>query len=235
MQILKKKEIIQFYPYKEFHIDGKDYLYTINASGLFEIDLITKEILKCNGLTVEEAYQKLEGKIPQDKVDNLLLDMLQAKFLKGEKTNAKSFQLEVNEKISALVLMIVQECNLRCIYCYGDCGEYENKGIMSKETAFDSVDYLIENSDEDDIFITFFGGEPLLNFKLIKEVVDYCKYKESKSKKKFKYSITTNGTLINEEIEKFLKDNQFVIQISIDGKRDKHNANRYYAGSVTIN
>lgn len=204
----------------------------INASGLFEIDDKTKAILDCEGVTIGEACKKLQGKMTKEEVLNILSDMLQANFMMNGICQNDFFEEEINKKVSAIILMIVQECNLRCVYCYGNGGEYTNKGIMSQKTAFDSVDFLINNSDEKELFITFFGGEPLLNFKLIKEVVEYCKKREKETGKQFRYSITTNGTLINEKIEKFLKDNKFVIQISIDGKKEKHNANRYDINGV---
>lgn len=232
MKISKEDKVIKFYPYKEFCIDEKSYLYTINASGLFEIDDKTKAILDCEGVTIGEACKKLQGKMTKEEVLNILSDMLQANFMMNGICQNDFFEEEINKKVSAIILMIVQECNLRCVYCYGNGGEYTNKGIMSQKTAFDSVDFLINNSDEKELFITFFGGEPLLNFKLIKEVVEYCKKREKETGKQFRYSITTNGTLINEKIEKFLKDNKFVIQISIDGKKEKHNANRYDINGV---
>lgn len=227
MEFLKEDEVIKFYPYKEFFIDGKIYLYTINASGLFEIDNITKAILACEGVTIGEACKRLQKKIRREEVINILSEMARTGFMRNSIRQNDLLDKEVNKKISAIILMVVQECNLRCVYCYGNGGEYTNKGIMSEKTAFDSVDFLINNSDDEELFITFFGGEPLLNFKLIKEVVEYCKKREIDAGRKFRYSITTNGTLINKEIEKFLKDNKFIMQISIDGEKEKHNANRY--------
>lgn len=232
MRFLDKNETLRFYPYKYFCVDEKNYLYTINTSGLFEIDDKTKAILECEGITIDEACKKLQGKMKQEEVMTILSDMLHANFMMNSIQQNNTFKEEINKKISAIVLMIVQECNLRCIYCYGNGGEYENKGIMSQKTAFDAVEFLINNSDEKELFITFFGGEPLLNFKLIKEVVKYCKMREKETGRQFRYSITTNGTLIDEEIENFLKDNKFVIQISIDGRKEKHNANRYDANGI---
>lgn len=227
MKFLKEDDVIKFYPYKEFFIDEKIYLYTINTSGLFEIDNITKAILACEGMTIGEACKRLQETITREEVVNILSEMSLAGFMRNSIRQNDFLDKEVNKKISAIILMVVQECNLRCVYCYGNGGEYTNKGIMSEKTAFDSVDFLINNSDDEELFITFFGGEPLLNFKLIKEVVEYCKKREIDTRKKFRYSITTNGTLINKEIEEFLKDNKFIIQISIDGEKEKHNANRY--------
>lgn len=106
-------------------------------------------------------------------------------------------------RLAALTLMVSQECNMKCAYCYGDGGEYNNRGKMSLETALRAVDYLIESSHDVKLAIAFLGGEPLLNFGLIKEVVKYCSVKESETGRTFSYTITTNGTLLTPEIENF--------------------------------
>lgn len=115
---------------------------------------------------------------------------------------------------TSLTLMVSQECNLRCIYCYGNGGEYNKRGLMNFEVAKQAVDFLVKNSKSNDLSVVFFGGEPLLNFTLMKQVVEYCNTISSKA---FKYSITTNGLLINPEVENFLLENKFTIQISMDG------------------
>ena len=68
--------------------------------------------------------------------------------------------------------MLAQECNMRCSYCYGEGGEYNNKGIMTENVAFQAIDYLVKNSTDELLHIAFLGGEPLLNFPLLKKVVD---------------------------------------------------------------
>lgn len=125
--------------------------------------------------------------------------------------------------------MLIQACNLACKYCFGSEGEYADKGVMSKQVAFDSIDYIIEHSGNiQELHITFFGGEPLLCFELIKQIVEYCKNKELVSGKKFKYSMTTNGTLLNDEINQFIIKNRIGTMISIDGDCEQQNAKRYY-------
>lgn len=222
----KQNVILKFYPYKIFFVNNRHYLYTINAGGLFEINDEILELLKYEGKPIKVAYENLKSTFDNEKFSSLLEDMEEAGFLK---IDDKVLQYTYDKgKISALTLMIIQECNLKCKYCYGDGGEYNDKGKMKKEVALQAVDFLIDETDCDNLSIAFLGGEPLLNFNLIKEVVKYCKMLEIDKGKKFTYSITTNGTLINREIEKFLEDNHFTIQISLDGLKDKHNKNRFF-------
>lgn len=100
---------------------------------------------------------------------------------------------------------------------------------MPLKIAKDAINYLFEHSeDKKNISVTFFGGEPLLDFSMIKEVVYYAKELEKNFNKKISFSITTNGTLITDEIEQFLKDHKFSVRISIDGEKEVHDANRFY-------
>lgn len=226
MKTFNKKSILKFYPYKIFNINNSIYLYTINASGLFEIDERILELLKNDGRVIEDIFMDLQNIFTFEEFIDVLHSMAEEKFLKFDEDAIESN--DYKEKISALTLMIVQECNMRCSYCYGHNGEYNNKGKMGKEVAFKAVDFLVENSDKDNLSIAFLGGEPLLNMDLVKSVVEYSKNIGEERKKKFTFTITTNGTLIDEEIEKYLTDNHIVTQISIDGAKDKHDANRYF-------
>lgn len=87
--------------------------------------------------------------------------------------------------------MISQACNLRCIYCYGKDGEYANKEFMDFVTAKATVDWLLKYAPEnEDILITFFGGEPLLSFSLIKQIVEYANNKSCEQNRQVKYTMT---------------------------------------------
>nr|WP_277601294.1 radical SAM protein [Marinitoga sp. 38H-ov] len=120
---------------------------------------------------------------------------------------------------NTLVLNVAQECNMKCIYCFADNGTYGNTSIMKFETVKLALEKLYNNRF-DQLSISFFGGEPLLNFKLIKEVVEYI---EKNFNQKPAYNITTNGTLLNEEIVKFMKKHNFKVMISIDGNEKENN------------
>ena len=135
------------------------------------------------------------------------------------------------EALSNISLNVAQVCNLSCIYCYGVDGEYGLKGKMDEETAKKSIDFLIaESKDQKHISITFFGGEPLLNFPLIKKCVDYSNKQAKKASKKLSFSITTNGTLFRKEVNDYLNKNNFSVLVSFDGDQETQDKNRPFRG-----
>ena len=119
------------------------------------------------------------------------------------------------------VIHLTDKCNMKCKYCYQEKTERE----LSFENIKKLIDYIVENDKSKNVALSFYGGEPLLKFDVIKDMIDYINSK--KKNINFVYSMTTNGTLINDKIIKFLKDNNFVfIQYSIDGMKEAHDKNR---------
>ena len=124
-------------------------------------------------------------------------------------------------------LCVTHDCNLNCIYCY----QKHDKAKMSFNTAKKCIDWIFDNvpPEMDGIEIHFIGGEPLLEFELIKEIVAYtCHTKRSKDYKNFIFFASTNGTLLDDSMKKWLTDhkNSFWLGLSLDGTRDTHNYNR---------
>ncbi len=115
--------------------------------------------------------------------------------------------------IRAIALNVIQSCNLRCTYCYAGDGDYGVDSRMSLDLAKSILDQFATGKES--FSIAFFGGEPLLSFALIQDIVAYC---QTKSETKFHYSMTTNGTVLNERILQFLKEHDFRITVSYDGK-----------------
>lgn len=137
----------------------------------------------------------------------------------------------IEEPLSNISLNVAQVCNLSCVYCYGVDGEYGLKGKMDEETAKKSIDFLIsESKNQKQISITFFGGEPLLNFPLIKKCVDYSREESKKFGKDIQFSITTNGTKFNKEINDYLNTNKFSVLVSFDGDQETQDKNRPFRG-----
>ena len=129
--------------------------------------------------------------------------------------------------VTSIALFVAQTCNLRCVYCYGEGGEYSEPGMMDEKTALAAVDWLIDNSlDEPEVQIGFFGGEPLLNFKLMKKVAAYARQRGAAAGKRVAFSMTTNGTLLNEEIIAFLAAEGINPMISYDGPAEYQDAQR---------
>lgn len=214
-----------FYPFVIMDENNKHYYYNAITSAIYEMDEVSYNILH-NRIESEEkpAYQEA------------IKFMKEHFIIKTEQSDEQLEQLyhmaaedKINVNPSQLILMVSQDCNLRCSYCYGGDGEYNHKGMMTYEVAKAAVDYLMRFSTKDKLGICFFGGEPLLNFSLIKKIVAYSKEIEATTQKRFSYTMTTNGTIMNPEIEAFIREYDFQINISIDGDAASHNANRYYA------
>jgi uncharacterized protein len=133
----------------------------------------------------------------------------------------------INNNLGMAHLEITEKCNSRCGYCiYGDQFEYEERKHgnkdMSEDIAFAGVDYLLNHSKTQDITtLGFYGGEPLLNFDLIKKTVDYAK---KRSNNKIIYTITTNATQMTKGIADFLYKNNFSVLVSLDGPKDIHDS-----------
>ncbi|MCZ8330256.1 MAG: SPASM domain-containing protein [Flavobacterium sp.] len=136
-----------------------------------------------------------------------------------------------SQRITNIHLNVAQVCNLVCGYCYGIDGEYGLKGKMNEGNALNAINFLIKNSgDEKELRVVFFGGEPLLNFPMIKTVVDFCDKKAKEVDKIFNYSIVTNGTKFNDEINYFLNKNNFEVTVSFDGDKETQDVNRPFRG-----
>ena len=128
--------------------------------------------------------------------------------------------------VSALTLIITQRCNLRCVYCYGQGGD-KSDGDMPEETAFAAVDWLIKQSGaQSNLTVAFFGGEPLLNFPVMRRTVEYAKLRCAQAGKEISFSLTTNATLLGDEESCWVAREIGSVAVSCDGPRDIHDARR---------
>lgn len=124
--------------------------------------------------------------------------------------------------VKALCLHIAHDCNLACQYCFADEGEYhgQKRELMSLEVGKKALDFLIENSgNRVNLEVDFFGGEPLMNFDVVKELVAYGRSREKEANKNFRFTLTTNGILLNEEIMEFCNKEISNVVLSLDGRK----------------
>ena len=169
------------------------------------LDVNAKEISDCID-DVEEL--KEQGKLfTEDKYENLAFD-----FKKR------------NTVIKALCLHIAHTCNLNCEYCFASQGKYHGeRALMSLEVGKRAIDFLIENSGSRvNLEVDFFGGEPLMNFEVVKEIVAYARSIEKKYNKNFRFTLTTNGMLVDDDVIEFANKECHNVVLSLDGRKEIH-------------
>lgn len=136
----------------------------------------------------------------------------------------------INKSLKSICLNVAHICNLACPYCFASGGSYKgNEALMSIEVGKKAIDFLFEKSTGRKIVeVDFFGGEPLLNFQLIKDVVAYGEEKARELNKSIKWSMTTNGVLLDENVCSFLEKHNVGTVLSIDGRKEIHDKYRYF-------
>ena len=136
--------------------------------------------------------------------------------------------------IKALCLHVAHTCNLNCSYCFASQGKYHGeRAIMSLEVGKRVLDFLIENSGtRHNLEVDFFGGEPLMNFQMLKDLVAYAREIEKKHNKNFRFTLTTNGVLIDDDVIDFANREMSNVVLSLDGRKEVHDRYRVdYAGN----
>ena len=207
-----------------FKMKNVKFLFDVSTLNLYEID--------DNCFSFIENLTSEDEKIEVGDSD-LINSLIEIGILKTSETdtvfeeNKKNFE-ERQIEINNIVLEMSNDCNLNCKYCYGDGGTYGRKReFMSFETAKKAIDMFIKNKATTRKFgITFFGGEPLMNFAVMKQIVEYCKGIYERDNIEVSFSMTTNGTILTDEIYNFIIKNNIFITISIDGDKEIHDSYR---------
>lgn len=134
--------------------------------------------------------------------------------------------------VKALCLHVAHDCNLKCKYCFAEEGEYHGKrSLMSTEVGKKAIDFIIANSgNRRNLEVDFFGGEPLMNFEVVKEIVEYGREQEKLNGKNFRFTITTNGVLLDDEKQKYINENMHNVVLSLDGRKEINDFMRPRAG-----
>ena len=134
--------------------------------------------------------------------------------------------------VKALCLHIAHDCNLACKYCFAEEGEYHGRrALMSFEVGKKALDFLVANSgNRINLEVDFFGGEPLMNWQVVKDLVAYGRSLEEPYHKKFRFTLTTNGVLLNEEVLEFVNKEMANVVLSVDGRKEIHDLMRPHRG-----
>ncbi len=185
---------------------------------------ITKEIV--------DRYGEKEGVTPEDVAE--VLNDIETLKKEGKLFSEDTYQnLAIDFKnrptvIKAMCLHIAHDCNLACKYCFAGEGEYcGDRSLMSFEVGKQAFDFLIANSGtRKNLEVDFFGGEPLMNFEVVKQLVAYAREQEKIHNKNFRFTLTTNGVLLDEEVMDFANKEMYNVVLSLDGRKETNDRMR---------
>jgi len=212
-------------------INHRYFAFDGGTGNIFEISEILYEILL-------NRNEKLTEKFTVEEIENAekgLLVAMNNGILSEQNLLLRTYQKIGGKNVhslNTLFLNVAQKCNLKCSYCFGKGGSYGlQQEMMSIDTARRCVDYWLKNIEEkkQNIVVSFFGGEPLLNLEVIEFVVQYINSKKQSINGNVKYMITTNGTILNNSIIEMFIKNDFLVSVSLDGISKIHNKNRAFA------
>jgi uncharacterized protein len=225
--------------YRIFRNGQPDILFSTGTCAIFQADPLSLSILdflREHGASEREQITgALSGRYSESEIESTLSELEQAGFLlssaevdNGSEIDAKPPHAPL-PGASHFVLNVSHACNLKCSYCYAEGGNYNGKTqLMSPEMAASLAAFLLETTSDYEVQITFFGGEPLLNTDAIKAAVTRGRQRASELGKKINFSITTNGTLYDEEFISYAISNGLKFTVSIDGLRDGHDKHRKF-------
>jgi uncharacterized protein len=231
------------YSLGEFHRfegAGQEFLYLVPSGGIVALDGMTSEILQQLEQTPLSS-EDLIGRLSSDgysssEVEECIHELREVKAIRNaQKVYAKSEPLPESFPLQTIVLNVTNQCNLSCQYCY-EFGEDKvatpegKPKFMAWETAKSSVDYLFaESQGRKSVHITFFGGETLMNFPLLKQVVAYARDRALELKVNIDFSLTTNATLLSPTIIEYLAENAIGVTVSMDGPKEMQDKFRVFS------
>ncbi|WP_421866543.1 quinohemoprotein amine dehydrogenase maturation protein [Motiliproteus sp.] len=222
----------------EVSVEGRRLLFHIPSSSLFQLDQISAAVIdllrQTPDLSLDRLNTELAGRFDRDELGETLAELVAMEVV----TDGRAVTPEIgvthveNFPLNTLVLNVNTGCNLSCTYCYKEDLDTPSAGRkMDFYTARDSIEMLLrESPDEPRYNLVFFGGEPLSNLALIKQVVAYAEQRFEQAGKPVDFTMTTNATLLNEDTIEFLAEHRFGLSISMDGPQAIHDKNRITVG-----
>lgn len=223
----------------QFKSGGYNIVLDVNSGCVHVVDDITYDIISLFEEKSEDEIIRIlcgRGEDPSEVKEAFseVSDLVRAGELFSDdiyEQLASSFKDKSNV-VKALCLHIAHDCNLSCAYCFAGEGQYKgDRSLMSFDVGKRALDFLIENSGSRvNLEVDFFGGEPLLNFGVVKQLVEYGRSREKEANKRFRFTLTTNGVLLNDEIIDFLNREMSNVVISLDGRKQVNDLMRPFKG-----
>ena len=231
----------------QYKNNGFNIVLDVNSGSVHVVDDVVYDVIPV-------AFEALDKGIEEEKLSNIVSNSLKDKYPQADLQEALAEILELKKEgllgtediyenyiidfkkretvVKALCLHIAHDCNLACKYCFAEEGEYHGRrALMSFEVGKKALDFLVANSgNRVNLEVDFFGGEPLMNWQVVKDLVKYDRSLEKTHNKKFRFTLTTNGILLNDEIIEFLNQEMSNVVLSIDGRKEINDLMRPHRG-----
>ncbi len=218
----------------QYKNNGYNILLDVNSGAVHVVDDIVYDMIPMyENMNLDEINTKLGDKYKADDIKEAYDEITELKdagslFTEDIYENYIDSFKNRQPVVKALCLHIAHDCNLACQYCFAEEGEYHGRrALMSFEVGKKALDFLVANSgSRRNLEVDFFGGEPLMNWEVVKQLVEYGRSIEEANNKKFRFTLTTNGVLLNDEILDFVNKEMGNIVLSTDGRKEVHDRMR---------
>lgn len=210
----------------KFYLNNKYIVLDVNSGSVHVVDKIVYDILDhYKEKPIEDIltiYKDIYDEVEVSVVHSELSVLEEQGLLYSEPTDLSKLSYNENNVVKAMCLHIAHDCNMKCSYCFASQGNFKGeRSMMSLEVGKKSLDFLIKNSgNRHNLEVDFFGGEPLMNFQVVKDLVAYGRELEVRNNKHFRFTITTNGILLDEDKIEFINENMDNVVLSLDGRKE---------------
>ncbi|KNZ69752.1 radical SAM protein [Thermincola ferriacetica] len=215
----------------KFKFDDKKIVLDVNSGAVHVVDDVTWDVLDYYEKYAEKDRETVRDLVLRNlsrhykneellEVINEIEDLIEQGLLFSADSIPREYSLPENPVVKSLCLHVAHDCNLRCKYCFAGTGHFGGeKGLMPFEVGKAAIDFLVQSSQRrKHCEIDFFGGEPLLNMDVVKQIVHYGREQGAKHDKEFKFTLTTNAVRLDAEIINYLNDNDIAVVLSLDGR-----------------
>ncbi len=222
----------------QYKMNGYNIVVDTNSSSIHAVDEVAYDIISeyATDDNVDRIVEVIHNKYPEIDKEEILECCGDVQYLidNGQLYSEDKFKdlkldrLHEKQEVKALCLHVAHTCNLTCDYCFAGQGKFDGEdAIMSLEVGKRAIDFLIENSgDRRNLEVDFFGGEPLINWEVCKDIVRYARSIEKEHNKNFRFTLTTNGMLINDDVIEFCNNEMYNVVLSLDGRKEVHDKYR---------
>ena len=214
----------------KYKLNGYNIVLDVHSGGVHLVDELTYDMLDnvappFEKVCPEHVIEKLSRFYDNEEIISCyeeVKELYDEQILFSEDDYERFAKYSVASPVKAMCLLVAMDCNLRCEYCFASTGDYSmGRNVMSFETGKKALDFLLENSgNRENLEVDFFGGEPLMNWDVVKQLVEYGRSKEAEYGKKFRFTITTNGILLDDEKMDFINKEMSNVVMSIDGRKE---------------